>query len=77
MNTGSPSGSERTEYQFQPALDYDLTDMATSSTTCSTMSGGWERFREIENRSRKEAFYILYILFFLGENICLNSLHIL
>ncbi|XP_071179584.1 uncharacterized protein [Mytilus edulis] len=55
MNTGSPSGSERTEYQFQPALDYDLTDMATSSTTCSTMSGGWERFREIENRLNSES----------------------
>ncbi|CAC5416885.1 unnamed protein product [Mytilus coruscus] len=55
INNGSPSGCEKTEYQFQPALDYDLNDMATSSTTCSTMSGGWERFREIENRLNSES----------------------
>ena len=43
---------EQAGYQLPPnILHFDFNDMVSSSTTCSTISDGWKRFNDIENRS--------------------------
>lgn len=43
---------EQAGYQLQQPdiLHFDFNDMVSSSTTCSTISDGWKRFNDIENR---------------------------
>ena len=53
---------ERTGYQLQPdILHFDFNDMVSSNTTCSTISDGWKRFNDIENRSNNNPYQLVYL----------------
>lgn len=54
--TPSPSMCDNQGYQLEPdILDFEFSEMVSSSNTCTTMSDDWKRFRDIEDRLKAES----------------------